>query len=106
MKLTLNREFNNFFDGKVRGMHQGKASNHLVLCGGVFDNGSIKILDVSNFHFIAENDTAHNQQIYSLAVSPDGKHIATGDIGGNVKIWKYDNLSLARELEQSKNFEF
>ena len=45
---------------------------------------------------------AHDDWIYSLAVSPDGKHVATGDWAGRVKIWESKNeaVSLARELPQ------
>ncbi len=64
-------------------------------------DGVIRVIDGDSDEILSKWK-AHDDWIYSLAVSPDGKHVATGDWAGRVKIWESKNeaVSLARELPQ------
>ncbi len=49
-------------------------------------DGMIRALDVQSDR-IRRTWPAHEDWIYSLAISPDGKRIASGDARGTVKLW-------------------
>ncbi len=36
------------------------------------------------------NITGHNDEVYAVAFSPDGKKLASGSYDGNLKIWQVD----------------
>ena len=48
--------------------------------------GIVRIIDADSDQILTEF-RAHDDWIYTLAASPDGKWLATGDWGGNVRLW-------------------
>ena len=55
----------------------------------------------SDFKFILK--TGHNTKIKKMAVSPDGKYLATGDISGFVKLWDLKKKELLMDLDKEND---
>ena len=51
---------------------------------------NIQIYDINNFQLLNEL-TGHSYEIFSLALFKDNNIFASGDIKGNIKIWKFEN---------------
>src|SRR6185369_8502883 len=44
-------------------------------------------LDLTDGHLLAPPQTAVDGQVYNVAVSPDGRYVATGGAPGQVRLW-------------------
>ena len=51
---------------------------------------NIQIYDINNFQLLNEL-IGHSYEIFSLALFKDNNIFASGDIKGNIKIWKFEN---------------
>ena len=49
--------------------------------------GVIRVIDADSDAILGEW-AAHDDWVHALAVSPDGKWLATGDWAGNVRLWE------------------
>jgi WD40 repeat protein len=49
--------------------------------------GIVRIIDAESDQILFEWK-GHDDWIYALAVSPDGRRIASGDWAGNVRMWE------------------
>ncbi|CAJ0573171.1 unnamed protein product, partial [Mesorhabditis spiculigera] len=47
----------------------------------------------------ASQQKAHSGHIFAVAISPDGKYLATGGVDCIVKIWNFETLAHVRDLE-------
>jgi WD40 repeat protein len=72
----------------------------LVTCGG--DN-TVRAWTIggNGAPAAAKTFSGHTDQVFAVAVSPDGKLIASGSYNGEVKIWKADD---PKEVKAVKEF--
>lgn len=60
--------------------------------------GIVRIIDAESDE-VQQQWKAHDDWIYAMALSPDGKLLATGDWAGRVRMWDV-TARVARQLEQ------
>ncbi len=48
--------------------------------------------------------SGHTDQVYAIAISPDGNLIASGSWNGEVKVWKVADGSIAKEFNGSPGY--
>src|SRR4051812_49710753 len=70
----------------------------LVACGLVLSLLSVALADDKQPDSQVI-DKAHEQLVYSLAVSPDGKTLASAGFDGVVKLWELPSFKLLREIK-------
>lgn len=81
------------------------AKTHYVFTVG--KDGKLKEWDVDKFERIITLD-GHLNEIWSLAVSHDGKYVLTGSHDKSIRLWErtYEPLVLEDERENEKDNEF
>ncbi|HAZ46664.1 MAG TPA: hypothetical protein DDW76_05545 [Cyanobacteria bacterium UBA11369] len=75
-----------------------------LFCGGNEDNKTIAILNLTNGELIAllegrNSDKSGNQYIYSIAISPDGRTLVSGDDNHTIEVWDLQTRRLIRILQ-------
>jgi WD40 repeat protein/energy-coupling factor transporter ATP-binding protein EcfA2 len=71
--------------------------NHILAIGGT--DKTVELWDVSTGKLITHPLEAHKFDVTSVAFSPDGKTIASGDIGGVVNVWSASTYQWMLELK-------
>ena len=61
--------------------------------------GTLKIWDAANAHLIFSQDDAHHGGILAVAISPDGKIIATGGADRHIRLWRRDTGRRLADVE-------
>ncbi len=61
--------------------------------------GTLKIWDIANAHQVFSEDNAHRGGIFAVAVSPDGKVIATGGADRHIRLWRRDTGRRLADVE-------
>ena len=79
----------------VRALVVTNDGKHLITAG---DDAVIKVWETSKGRPVAQL-VGHEECIFSLALSPDGKHLVSGDLVGSVRQWSIDGWKQVRELD-------
>lgn len=58
-------------------------------------------MHIFKFPWLTHKEGNHNFEIYCLAVSPDGKRLASGGLDGKIRIWSIDTLRKYARLASS-----
>ncbi len=75
--------------------------NHILAVGGT--DKTVELWDVSSGTLITHPLEGHKFPVTSVAYSPDGKTIASGDSGGFVNLWSASTYQWMLELKASPN---
>ena len=75
-----------------------------LLAAGCHDR-SIKLFDMNNLRFAFELSNAHDYQITSIAISPEGYFLITGDAGCRAKIFELKGEEEKRKEAQNQKSE-
>lgn len=65
--------------------------------------GDLRIYQVSDWKLLA-NLGGHQDTVFSVAFSPDGKHLASGSFDKTVKLWDLTNSKLERTFTHHSDF--
>lgn len=76
--------------------------NSKTLAAASYSKAYIKVWSIPDGTLAKSYNRAHLNKVYSLAVSSDGKHMASGGKNGVVKIWNYPEGGLINKLTIGK----
>jgi hypothetical protein len=81
-------------DGWIRQLALSPDGKQLATCGR---DRTVRLWNADNGQKAAEFDAG--EDVYSVAFTPDGKGVVSGDLKGSVKHWDQAGRKLARELD-------
>ena len=81
----------------VRAVITTSDGKHLISAG---DDGVIKVWDATNGNLVTTMK-GHQECVFSLTISPDGKFLVSGDLLGSIRQWSLDTWKPMRELNAS-----
>ena len=78
--------------------------NNKMLAATCSADGTVKLWNLQGGAAAPKTLTGHTDWVYAVAISPDGRLVASGDWKGEVRLWKVSDLSLVRAFTASPGY--
>ncbi|CAN5860521.1 hypothetical protein BH23PLA1_BH23PLA1_20430 [soil metagenome] len=66
---------------------------------GAYSRSTLKLWDIEKYRFRSVEYSEHMPGQWSVAVSPDGNHVVTGDLNHTLTIWNFDSEEIIEALK-------
>lgn len=89
-------------DGWARAIVMSPDNRQFATCG---NDNLVKLWNVADFT-LARQFKGHTCHVYNVAFHPDGRHIVSGDLRGNIKQWDLQSGREVRQMDASVIFRY
>ncbi|MBI1830447.1 MAG: WD40 repeat domain-containing protein [Planctomycetes bacterium] len=89
-------------DGWARAIVMSRDNRQFATCG---NDNLVKVWNVADFT-LARQFEGHTCHVYNVAFHPDGRHLVSGDLRGNIKQWDLQTGREVRQMDASVIFRY